>query len=604
MAPFDPPGRPERTPMPSPRLGTWPAYLVLALSLLLTLLATSVLNANVRTQHEIQFQGHVNAAQGAVERRMNRYIDLLVNGRGFLLTTQRIDPATWHTYAEALNLRGRFPGLQGLGFAEYFPAARLAEAESRLRPYGPGTVLHPATPRAAYFPIVMIEPLDARNRAALGYDMATEPTRWDAMARARDTGKPAATGRVTLVQEITSDKQPGFLVYVPVYRTAAVPATLADRRAELRGFVYAPFRAGDLFNDVFENVLPRELDISLYDHEQPDDAHLLYRHAPPADGPYTPQLARSVPIEVAGQVWTMTVKAHPDFAFRASRWLPLYMGLAGLFVSLLLFTNAWALASSRSRALKLAEGMTAELRQADHAKDEFLSVISHELRTPLNFIMGFASILEDEIAGPLNSQQHEYLGKINDGADRMLMLVNDLLDFAKLQAGKFTLAPETTAYPALVSEVVGSMRPLANQKGLQLSMDLRADETLHIDGKRVGQIIYNLVSNAIKFTPKGGQVRVTTFRENGYVRTEVSDTGIGIATEDVPKLFTRFKQLDMSATRQAGGTGLGLSIAKALVEAHGGEIGVKSEPGQGSTFYFTLPAAAPADEAPAAGQHP
>jgi signal transduction histidine kinase len=439
----------------------------------------------------------------------------------------------------------------------------------------------------------MIEPLDVRNRAALGYDMYAEPTRRAAMARARDTGKPAATGRVTLVQEITTDKQPGFLVYVPVYRTSALPPTVADRRAELRGFVYAPFRAGDLFKDVFDDALHHELDISLYNHDRPDDAHLLYRDPPPVDGPYTPQYVASVPIEVAGQVWTMSVKAPPDFVFQASRRLPLYMGLAGLFVSLLLFTNTWALASSRSRALKLAEGMTAELRQADRAKDEFLSVISHELRTPLNFIMGFASILEDEIAGPLNSQQHEYLGKINDGADRMLMLVNDLLDFAKLQAGKFTLAPETTAYPALVSEVVGSMRPLAIQKGLQLNTDLRADEALHIDGKRVGQIIYNLVSNAIKFTPKGGSVRVTTFRENGHVRTEVTDTGIGIATEDVSKLFTRFKQLDMSATRQAGGTGLGLSIAKALVEAHGGQIGVRSEPGKGSTFYFTLPAAAP-----------
>jgi signal transduction histidine kinase len=590
--------------MHSHRLGTWPAFLVLALSLLLTFLATFMVNANVRAQNETQFLGYVNAAEAALNRRMGRYIDLLVSGRGFLTVSPTADPATWHTYTEALNMRARFPGIQGIGFAGYFPASRRSEAEARVRAYGPGAVLHPATPREAYFPILMLEPLDARNRAAIGYDMYTEPTRREAMARARDTGKPAATNRVTLVQEITADKQPGFLVYVPVYRTPSTPATVEARRRELRGFVYAPFRAGDLFADVFDDPLYRDLDISLYDQNQQGDNHLLYRDPPPRGGAYTPQFARAVPIEVAGQVWTLSVQAPPDFAYHASRRLPLYMFLAGLFVSLLLFTNTWALASSRSRALKLAEGMTAELRHADRAKDEFLSVISHELRTPLNFIMGFASILEDEIAGPLNPQQHEYLNKINDGADRMLMLVNDLLDFAKLQAGKFTLAPETTAYPALVSEVIGSMRPLAVQKGLQLSTDLRADEALYIDGKRVGQIIYNLVSNAIKFTPRGGQVRVTTFRENGCVRTEVTDTGIGIATEDVPKLFTRFKQLDMSATRQAGGTGLGLSIAKALVEAHGGQIGVRSEAGKGSTFYFTLPAAPPANDGDQAPKKP
>ena len=135
------------------------------------------------------------------------------------------------------------------------------------------------------------------------------------------------------------------------------------------------------------------------------------------------------------------------------------------------------------------------------------------------------------------------------------------------------------------------MRPLAQQKDLRLDADARAVETLCIDGKRVGQVIYNLISNAIKFTAAGGSVRVTTYRRGDHVVTEVADSGIGIAPEDVPKLFTRFKQLDMSSTRAAGGTGLGLSIAKALVEAHGGEIGVRSEPGKGSTFWFTLPVA-------------
>jgi signal transduction histidine kinase len=457
----------------------------------------------------------------------------------------------------------------------------------------PAFTVHPRGTRPFYAPVTYLEPMDARNRAALGFDMFSEPQRRAAMIQARDTGRPAMTRPVTLVQEITADKQPGFLIYVPLYRGAdAEPTDVAERRAALEGFVYAPFRAGDLFKGVFADPAQARLGYAIYDGPEPDAAQLLYQG--PNDGPT--RFESAVPIPVAGHTWTLVVKAPPNFAFDAPTRLPLYMAIAGLIVSLLLFTNAWVLATGRHRAVALAEGMTAELRQADRAKDEFLSVISHELRTPLNFIMGFASILDDELAGSLNAKQHEYIGKIMKGADRMLMLVNDLLDFAKLQAGKFQLSPERVAYPAVVQEVVASMRPLAAQKGLTLDADNRFDDTLCMDGKRVAQVLDNLISNAIKFTPQGGAIRVTAYRQGDWLVTAVTDTGIGIAPEDVPKLFTRFKQLDMSSTRQAGGTGLGLSIAKALVEAHGGTIRVESTPDKGSTFSFTLPIDSPLPE--------
>ncbi|HEY9855302.1 MAG TPA: HAMP domain-containing sensor histidine kinase, partial [Stenomitos sp.] len=237
--------------------------------------------------------------------------------------------------------------------------------------------------------------------------------------------------------------------------------------------------------------------------------------------------------------------------------------------------------------------MTVELRQADKAKDEFLSVISHELRTPLNFIMGFTSILDDEVAGPMNAQQHEFLGKILGGVDRMLVLVNDLLDFAKIQAGKLTLAPDQTEIRPLVDDVLATMRPLADQKRITLSAQVAEPYVAYVDGRRILQVLTNLVGNAIKFTPEGGKIHIEARREGDRLCTEVTDTGIGIAPEDVPKLFTRFRQLDMSNTREAGGTGLGLSISKGIVEAHGGEIGVRSRKGVGSTFWFTLPLQAP-----------
>ncbi|MFN3429781.1 MAG: sensor histidine kinase [Candidatus Sericytochromatia bacterium] len=229
------------------------------------------------------------------------------------------------------------------------------------------------------------------------------------------------------------------------------------------------------------------------------------------------------------------------------------------------------------------------LHRADRVKDEFLSVISHELRTPLNFITGFASILDDELDGPLNPLQHLHLGKILSGSERMLHLVNDLLDFAKLQAGKFDLSPSPTAYAPLLEDVAASLRPLADHKHVAIEVDVDVPGEPNVDETRVVQVLTNLVNNAIKFTAPGGRVRLAARVVGGEVLTEVTDTGVGIAETDIPKLFSRFKQLDMSATREASGTGLGLAISKALVEAHGGTIGVRSQRGEGSTFWFKLP---------------
>ncbi|MDB5097203.1 MAG: Sensory transduction histidine kinase [Cyanobacteria bacterium RYN_339] len=229
------------------------------------------------------------------------------------------------------------------------------------------------------------------------------------------------------------------------------------------------------------------------------------------------------------------------------------------------------------------------LRTVDRYKDEFLSVISHELRTPLNLVVGFASLLDDEAAGALNERQHEFVGKILNGADRMLILVNDLLDFAKIKAGRLDLAPVPTPYGELLQEVIDTMRPLADDKGQTLELTTELPKLVDLDGPRIMQVVTNLVSNAIKFTGPGGLIKINAYLAGDDVVTQVSDTGMGIATEELPKLFQRFQQLDMSATRRAGGTGLGLAISKALVEAHGGHINVVSEPEAGSTFYFTLP---------------
>jgi PAS domain S-box-containing protein len=243
------------------------------------------------------------------------------------------------------------------------------------------------------------------------------------------------------------------------------------------------------------------------------------------------------------------------------------------------------------------------MQELDQLKSNFVHSVSHELRTPLTSILGFAEFLEDEIGGPLTAQQREYVMEIEAGTRRLERLVDDLLDFARIEAGTFTLKCQPADLGVRVREVVASLQPQARQSRLTLSLEEADGELpLVMDPQRVGQVLINLINNAIKFTLPDGHITVRVRREPGprggkprMLRVEVADTGVGISPDDVPKLFKRFSQLDNA--QRKGGSGLGLSISKVLVEAHGGRIGVESRLGEGSTFWFTLPIAPDVDEA-------
>ena len=229
-------------------------------------------------------------------------------------------------------------------------------------------------------------------------------------------------------------------------------------------------------------------------------------------------------------------------------------------------------------------------RELDRMKTEFVSQVSHELRTPLTAIKGFTDLLLDGDAGELNEEQEEYLQTVKSNADRLVTLINDLLDVARLESGRFKLNVEPLDLPAVVDLVVVTLRPLVAGKDQTIAVDVAPDlPQVVADKDRVVQVLTNLVSNAHKYTQAGGAIRVEAVLDGDFVSVAVHDNGMGIAPEDVARLFTRFYRVDSSLTRQIGGTGLGLSIVKSIVELHGGAVTVESTPGSGSTFSFTLP---------------
>ncbi len=249
----------------------------------------------------------------------------------------------------------------------------------------------------------------------------------------------------------------------------------------------------------------------------------------------------------------------------------------------------------RKRAEEMVFRQEMELEKAKELarlKGDFVSAVSHELRTPLTTILGYAEFLEDRIGGSLSADQERFVRHIQTSAQRLGGLVDDLLDFARIDAGTFSLKRAPVDLAPKIREIVASFLPQAAASQLALTLELpEAPLPMDVDANRIGQVMANLISNALKFTPAEGRIAVRAIPMAEGLRVEVEDTGEGIPAKDVPRLFQRFSQLESGALK--GGTGLGLSISKALVEAHGGAIGVSSALPTGSLFWFTLPNQAP-----------
>ena len=227
--------------------------------------------------------------------------------------------------------------------------------------------------------------------------------------------------------------------------------------------------------------------------------------------------------------------------------------------------------------------------QASQAKSDFMATMSHELRTPLNGIIGYADLLDAEVGGPLSEVQHGHLDRLRRSARHLLELIDEVLTFARLEAGHERVHPEWVDLAALIQETAELLEPVAAGRGLDLRvLGTSGPVPAWTDPARVRQVLLNLLSNAIKFTERG-EVRLALDAERRWARLAVSDTGPGIATEDRERIFDPFTQVDNSRTRRAGGTGLGLSVSRQLATLLGGELTLSSAPGMGSTFTLHLP---------------
>jgi signal transduction histidine kinase len=229
------------------------------------------------------------------------------------------------------------------------------------------------------------------------------------------------------------------------------------------------------------------------------------------------------------------------------------------------------------------------LETTSQHKSDFLANMSHELRTPLNAIIGFSQVLREGMVGEVSKKQVEYLDDILSSGNHLLALINDVLDLSKVEAGQVELQVAPFSLQDALERGVSMVREQATTEGVQVTLHKNGGlDVVSGDERRIRQVIFNLLSNAVKFTPSGGLVEITAARVNGEMRVSVADSGLGIAAEDLDRIFEEFQQTEAGA-RQREGTGLGLALSKRFIEMHGGRIWCESEVGKGSTFEFTLP---------------
>ncbi|MFC4159433.1 CHASE domain-containing protein [Chitinimonas lacunae] len=569
--------------------------------------------------------------QDMMQSRISRYIAELELIRDVQQLRPRFDRAIFLPLAE--NLLARESDMLSLSWVPWVPAAGRAEFE-RLLSEEMGQPLQilerqkdgqmvKATMREAYVPLDLMLNRSGSSRPMRGFDLLTEPARAETLRQAARSGQSTATAWVPL---LSRPDEVGVIIYVPIYRT---PATAAENPRPLQGYLAGGFRLTDLVAAAVEDQRFEQIEFRLHDRALPQSSALHFFSVGGRPHWYSPPLnevrklfGASLTVEVAGRQWDLQAWPTPGYLAANRSWHAwavlasglLFTGIVGAFMMVLTGrasrvaslveqrTEELALSnqrlteeiSRRSESERDLQQKNLELEHANAAKDRFLASMSHELRTPLNAIIGFTGTLLMRLPGPLNEAQQRQLQTIQHSARYLLSLINDLLDLARIESGKVQLALEKVRCCDVLEEVLPTLRPLAEEKGLQLAL-LPGGEavSVHTDRRALAQIVINLISNAIKYTEQGEvrvEVRQSEVAGTKLAEIRVSDTGCGIRPEDQARLFQAFGQLDDSTTRRHDGTGLGLYLSQKFAQLLGGQITFSSEYGQGSVFTVTLPA--------------
>lgn len=556
------------------------------------------------THKQVRLKSIERQIGSAIKERLGNYADAHYAAAGLFLSSNDVDRQDWREFVETINLLNRYPGINGLGFAQ--PVDKkdslrfLADVRKDNAPDFRITSLGKVPEADNFYLIKYIEPIE-KNRQALGFDMGSGPKRRSAMDLARDSGIITLSKKVTLVQDTSTS--PGFLMYVPFYANGDIPATLEEKRSKFIGWIYAPFIAKNFFQRLLSRSLAEVnelVNFQIYDNSSLHEQELLFQTKRFNENTAKDDINnRKLILPVYNNQWTIIIQPTAVFLSEYSSNQPWMILLGGILLSTALFYIAYLLASTRRQALAYAAQMTRELQQkndelefknielerSNRDLEQFAYVASHDLKEPLRMVSAYTQLLESRYKNVLDEDGKTFISYASEGAERMGTLINDLLNYSRV--GRMGTRQEPVDLNKVVKEVIQKNEIQIEETGAEIICEPLPE----VMGSYtyLYSLFQNLISNAIKFrkddiSPK---IIIKAKKANNFWEFSVTDNGIGMDPQYLDRIFVIFQRLH---TRDKyTGTGIGLAICKKIIEFHGGEIWADSQPDAGTTFYFTLP---------------
>lgn len=554
----------------------WFHWLVMGLSLVLTLSAWWFTRAQSQAKAEVMFDRQAQRVTALVVERMQTYEDALRAANSMVEVQNWTSRAEWRAYAEKLDIVRRYPGINGIGVIEHVRPEDLAEHRARMHAERPGYAIKPFAQRPEYMPIIYVEP-EATNAKAIGLDMTFEAHRYEAAKRARQTRSAQITGTIELVQG--AKNVAGFLFFVPTFKAG-----------RFVGFVYAPFFVEQLMKGTLSRAR-RQVDLVIRDGED-----VLYdEHTSP--GPETdpdPLYVSRHDVDLYGRAWRFEVRSTLQFRQAVATQQPTLILVGGLVIDLLLLCLFVLLTRSEHRAQALADEATRDLRKktealaaSNGALSRFATLAAHDLQEPSRKIVGFLELLERRLGTDLDAKSRVYIEHAVSGARRMREHVQGVMAVAKVSR---PAAVEAVDMAQVVAEVLAGMTQTLADAQVEFA-DL---PTLRANRVRMKMLMQNLIGNASKYRSDDPlRVEVRAARVGPAWHLTVADNGIGIEPRHRDKVFEMFRRLHgMDAY---SGSGIGLALCKMVVQSLGGTISVqeglaRADGGRGTCVRVELPA--------------